>query len=400
MSLSPRISSLPNRGELSREAILSQLTLVVLTYNRPAMVQRLVNYLRTRAPEISLVLVDHGDAESQESNARAAASHSPAIRHFRLPEEMAFLDVLVRAADEFSGPYSAFCPDDDIPVIDGMADAVSMLSADPRMVCAQGYVLSLSETDSAMYFGPVGDFVPSFDDEAPLTRLFSMMRRYQPVFFGFYRTEILLWAIREFVAAKIPGLMLQEFFHAALVCSRGTIGRSPSISLWRRLAGSHTDRRMIHPFHQLVDNPTTLAARYLEFRDKLVPYYIGDARAVPPDAELGVCRLIDLVFVQYFVRHIDYAELDGKIRELLVDPGKDYFATLAAQEQAFATGDFVAVPDFCDIDVRVSKGLFEQAAQVTRELSTGIIDQGREQRISSEMLIDAIKSALHYRFGR
>lgn len=399
MSILSWIASSWGRKEQRDRRVLSELSLVVITYNRPAMVQRLLRYLRAQAPEMALVLVDHGDAGSQESNARACASFSPPVRHVRLSEEMNLLDVFVQATDEFSHPYAAFCPDDDIPVVGGILDAVSMLARDPRMVCAQGYALSLTETGSGMYFGPVEDFVPGYEDEAPYARLFSMIRRYQPVFFGFYRAEVLKWSIREFVGAKIPNLMFQEFFHASLVCSRGVIGRSPSISLWRRVTGSHTDRRTIHPFHQMIDSPAGLAANYIDFREKLIPYFPDGFGAGSPASPSGVRRLLDLVFLQFLVRHIDYGELDGNIRALLGNPDLDYFSGLQSRPQSIDQGRYAALPEMgCpDVEKWAWRDLVEAAAEVSREISAGGIAPEREQRISTEMLMDAIGSALSYR---
>lgn len=384
-----------------RHAALSELTLVVLTYNRAAMVQRLLNYLSQQAPEITLVLLDHGDDESQLSNAAAIASFSPAIRHLRLPVEMPLQEVLLKGCDEMTTRFSAFCPDDDIPVIDGIIDAVSMLITDARMVCAQGYVLSLTETDSAMYFGPVEDYVPSYDDDAPLKRLSNMMRRYQPVFFGFYRTETLVWAIRKFAVAKIFNLniMFQEFFYAALVCSRGGIGRSHSILLWRRVAGSHTDRRRIHPYHQLIDNPSQLAADYLVFREQLIPYYLNEKDSGSSAQESGVRRLFDLVFLQFLVRHINYVDLDAKIDQLLDNPDQDYFDGLPVQESVFDVANFRAVSEFQGnaVDVQVNCEVFDDAVQVSYELAMCELKHWREKKISTEMLNKAIGSALEYR---
>ncbi len=382
------------------KGILSELTLVVVTYNRPTMVQRLVRYLCSQAPELLLVLVDHGDPESQESNAIALSSLSTAVRHLRLPEEMLLDEVLVRATDQLSTPYAAFCPDDDIPVIDGIFAALSMLSEDSDMVCAHGYILSLTETNTAMYFGPVEDYVPSYNNAEPLARLFSMMRRYQPLFWSFYRTEILVWVMHEVAAAKLSNSMFQEFFHAALVCSRGKIGRAPSISLWRRVTDSHVDRRRIHPFHQLIDNPSLLGANYKEFCDKLLPYYIEDVSRVTSDNAFVVSRVIDLVFVQFLVRHIDYGELDGKIREFLNDLDRDYFASLPTQQQADDTKNFMLIQsDDINTEYWINENLFMVATEVSDELSTGCHNNGRELIISIEMLIRAIKSAMEYRSG-
>jgi glycosyltransferase domain-containing protein len=376
----------------SRRAVLSDLTLAVLAYNRPNSVQRLLRYLRAHAPEISLVLIDHGDAASQESNAAALAQIRPEIKHVRLDVSTSWADILTTATAEMATPYAALCPDDDIPVIAGVIDAVSMLAADPQMACAQGYALSFRETESAVYFGPVEDYVPSYDDSTPLPRLFGMMRRYQPVFFGYYRTDALTWSIREFIAANIPNLMFQEFFHAALVCARGTIGRSPSISLWRRITGSHTDRRTIHPFHLLINSPAKLGTDYRGFCEKLIPYFSRDEQSAGDEA--AVRRLIDLVFLQFLVRHIDYGELDGKIRELLRTPGKDHFAALPALDHGFDATKFLFIRDIPG--AWVSKDLLEEAAQVTQELLNGVTNTARERSISIDMLVAAIRSALEY----
>ncbi len=382
-----------------RHAALSELTLIVLTYNRPEMVQRLLGYLRRHAPEVTLILVDHSDDASQQSNAAAIASQFNEITHLRLPLETSWADVLVQGVSDIKTRYSAFCPDDDIPVIDGIVDAVSMLIVNQQMACAQGYVLSLTETESGTCFGPIEDYVPSYDDKAPLTRLFSMMRRYQPVFFGFYRTDALVWVTREFAAARISSLnlMFQELFHAALVCSRGAIGRSASISLWRRVAGSHTDRRTIHPYHQLIDNPGLLGSDYLEFREQLIRYYLDDAKPDLSAQQAGVRRVFDLVFLQFLVRHINYAELEEKICQLLENPGHDYFSGLSAQQSGFDIRNFAALADFQDDRVLVDRAVLAEAAEVSAEFLQGSYNAAREKKISTEMLIDAIRLALDYR---
>lgn len=385
------------KNNTSRQrVILSELTFLVLTHNRPETVQRLLRYLHAQAPEISLVLVDHGDLLSQESNASAISLISKNIKHLRLPFETTWAEVLVRATDSITTKYSAFCPDDDIPILDGVIDSLLMLSTDPQVVCTQGYILSLTETESAICFGPVEDFVPSYDDEEPLKRLFSMMRRYQPVFFGFYRTEILAWSVREFAAVTISNLMLQEFFHAALVCSQGVIGRTQSISLWRRTTASYTDRRTIHPYHQLIDNPSKLGVNYCAFRDKLIPHYSKKMQSDLQQDKLALCRIFDLIFVQFLVRHIDYGELDGHIRMLLAEPNKDYFATLRAQVVGLNLDNFQPLPDYFDSNVLIDKVLLEEAVKVDSENAVGELQSSKELNISTQTLLHAIKSALAY----
>jgi glycosyltransferase domain-containing protein len=378
-----------------RHAALSDLTLVIVTYNRPEMVQRLLGYLQRQAPEVTLLLLDHGDDASQLSNAAAIASFLPAVRHLRLPDDATSADLMIRLGTEIATTYSALCTDDDIPVIDGIIDAVSMLIAHPDMVCAQGYALSLTETDTAIYFGPIEDYVPSYDNAAPLNRLFDLMRRYQPIPYAIYRTEMLFWVYGECARANISNLIFAEIFHAALVCSRGTVGRSPSISLWRRAAGSYVDRRKVHPFHQLIDSPAMLGSSYLEFRERLVPYYLDDANVNGNEA--GVRRLIDLVFMQFLVRHINPGELEVMIMHLLDDPAHDYFPGLTARKQDFDARDFMPLTDFKESDVFVDNEVFKEAEQVTLALAQGKFDFGREKKISTEMLVGAIESALDYR---
>jgi len=381
---------------LAQRFNLSELTFLVLTYNRPEMVQRLLRYLQAQAPEISLVLVDHGDMQSQESNASAVALISPSIKHLCLPLETSLQKVLIEASDAITTKYSAFCPDDDIPIIDGVIDALLMLSTNPLVVCAQGYVLSFTETDSATCFGPIEDFVPGYNDEVPLKRLFSMIRRYQLVFWGLYRTEILTWSVREFAAANISNLMFQEFFFAALVCSRGVIERIQSIYLWRRTDASIVDRRNVHAYHQLVDNPSKFGAEYCEFRDNLIPYYSAEMKTNIPINRAYVSRILDLIFVQFLVRHINYSELDGHIQMFLAEPNKNYFSSLAAHKPSFNIENFTTFAHHLDNNILIDKGLLEEVTNIDFERLRGGVSNVIERNISTQMLIDAVKSALAY----
>jgi glycosyltransferase domain-containing protein len=309
-------------------------TLVILTFNRPTMVEALLAFLSLSKPCFRVLVLDHGNPISQEENRRVIAKTAFKAEHLSFPDSMDLRDVLCGGLSAVASEFVSIFPDDDIPNIQGIEDSVQYLASHPDYVAAQGYVLSFTERQRHLFIHHVEDYVPSYVGKDPLSRLLALSRRYQPIFHAVYRAEVLKWSHSRLSQLSTSNIMFQEFFHASLVALKGNIARVPKTFMLRRITGSYIDRRRLHCLHQLIDNPVTLASDYAYFRDQLLNCYysdaLGDKSIVSPK---DAARIIDLIHMLFLGRHFDGSYVEHELSKILDEPGRSYFDCLPPQDQ-------------------------------------------------------------------
>lgn len=354
-------------------------TMVVLTFNRPTLVKALLAFLGLSHPHFRIIVLDHGDAKSQALNARVIAeSQLINVEHLRFSDNLDLRDVLVDGLSAVDSEFSSIFPDDDIPHIQGIEASVRYLASHPRYVAAQGYVLSFTEQSRHIRIHDVADFVPSFVGDNPLSRLLQLSRRFQPVIFAVYRTEVLKWSHRRLKGLSTANVLFRELFHASLIAFKGDIARVPEIFMLRRITGSYLDRRHIHPVYQMIDSPATLASEYAYFRDQLLDCFYADSFS---DESIinrkEATRIVDLIHMFYFIRHLAPPEVcvETEILKYLDTPDRSYFETLQKPpENVEADSSFreLAMPvGGLGSSVSAKEATLQRAREFTQAISQG-----------------------------
>src|SRR4051794_3814643 len=120
-------------------------TLVIPTYNRPELLQRLVTYYVERTQPPNLLVLDSSATEIAAQNAAMLAAYGPSLRHIVYPSTMPMAAKLARGLHEVPTPTVSFCADDDLVFTDALQQAREFLLHNPDYVCAHGLYQNFRE---------------------------------------------------------------------------------------------------------------------------------------------------------------------------------------------------------------------------------------------------------------
>jgi glycosyltransferase domain-containing protein len=288
-------------------------TLLIPTFNRPAMFAQLAHYLARHRTSFAIVVADASRIEDQVENAKTLASLPLAATHRRFTPGALFAETVVRSVAEIETRYCSIIADDDVILPRGLAASLAWLREHPDFAAAQGYHIGFLPHQDGLWLIDVPEWIPNIDEDSPLARLAHYGRRYQPVAFAAYQTEVLLRSFRAVLNVRNP--LFMEKTQAFLAVFEGKLARIPVFYRLRREEGSVVSRQRVHIFHQFLASPEKLLSDLLEHRGKLVEAY-----AAGPDAALGrdgVARVIDLIHGHYFNRHFDGGTTSFEIEKAL-----------------------------------------------------------------------------------
>src|SRR5262245_24537015 len=114
------------RSAAELEDPLAAHTLVIPTYNRPALLERLVSYCVLRVPPMTVLVLDSSKPEVAGENAGMLASHG--VRHIAFPTTAPMAAKLCRGLADVNTPTVSFCADDDLVFPDGLRAALRFLT--------------------------------------------------------------------------------------------------------------------------------------------------------------------------------------------------------------------------------------------------------------------------------
>jgi glycosyltransferase domain-containing protein len=324
-------------------------TQLILTFNRPKMLARLLRYLANQGALFPIVVLDASSQDIQEQVGRIVTEQPLRAKHRRFPAAARHGDVVRAALAEIDTPYASLLPDDDLVTPGGNDAALAFLRQHPDFIAAQGYYIGFTELDAETRLTGIQDANPSVAEATPLQRLIQYAERYQPMVYAVYRTA----ALRASFAAPvgIQNVMLLELLQAFLAIREGKLERVPIVYTLRRDDGSLRARRSIHPFWQFVDSPQRLLSDYAAYREALV-----DAFAAGPDGVMGsdaVTRCIDLIHARFLQRHF---EPNALVLELQKAVGMLPPDILAAAEAANASHAYVPGRAAATVEVALPGG--------------------------------------------
>ena len=213
------------------DASLAGHTLVIPTYNRPALLCRLVTHYAEHARPLKLLVLDSSKPAIAAENAAALKAHLPYLRHVVYPTTTPMAAKLVLGLRDVATPTVSFCADDDIVFTDGLRQARNFLLDNPDYVCAHGFYLNFREDGFQIHITReyAGE---SNEANHPGARIFRLCQNYESVFYGVFRTGDLHDILAE--AASIPSLHYQELFQSVGALIKGKIKRLQCFYAGRR----------------------------------------------------------------------------------------------------------------------------------------------------------------------
>lgn len=268
-------------------------TLLVLTYARPAMLSRLLDYLERQGADFPVIVLDSSHAEACQANATRIARSPLSIRHATYPSDLHPFLKLSAGADLVGTPCCSVCADDDLVILPAVRRCLRLLGRRPDVAVVHGQYFNFSETDT-FTLSAITYRGPSLLAADPLERLYRMFADYEAVFYGVQRTDVLRTAFRS--VAEVQTLLGRELVSAALTALAGKIVRIDDL-YYGRSTGESLSYESWHPYQILAELPDRLFEDYA----RLKPIVLTAVRSVAPSdrAPKAVETIVDLVFLRY-----------------------------------------------------------------------------------------------------
>jgi len=271
-------------------------TLVIPTYNRSALLRRLVRYYRKRAPFINLLVLDSSRSEVQEENVKALSQYGSAVRHVVYADNIQASSKLADGLALVETEYASLCADDDVVFPEALAESLMFLESHPDYACAHGLYLNFRQAGNDIhvfseYSGPSNEAIH------PGARVFRLLQRYESLYYGAFRTNDL----REIVTVMqaMPSPLFRELFQSVATVIKGKVKRFPSVYAARQ-SGPPADpnREKWQTCYWFADNPREVLEHYERYCDTLWKFY--EDRASQRVERAAFFKTLDLAHAVYF----------------------------------------------------------------------------------------------------
>lgn len=276
--------------------LLARHTLVIPTYNRAALLKRLVTYYAARQPMPILVL-DSSAPEIAAENAAALAPYEVFVRRVVFPTTMPPAVKLAQGLAHVETATVSFCADDDLVFPDGLREALAFLAGHPDHVSAHGLYLNFGEHGHNIHV--MREYAgPSNDAEHPGARIFRLCQNYESLYYGVFRTADL----RDIFTAMdgLDSLHYQELFQSVAALIKGKVKRFPSFYAGRRSGpAAEPDRGKWQTYYWFADDAADFMDHFREYRERVFAFY--QAHAPSPQLDRAAfLRAVDMAHAIYF----------------------------------------------------------------------------------------------------
>ena len=272
-------------------------TLVIPTYNRPALVSRLVAYYVEREPQLQLLVLDSSRPEVAEENARSLLCLGGSVRHHAFPQTLPMVGKIARGLTEVTTPFVSLCADDDIVLPDGLREATAFLADHPDYVSAHGLYINFRVAGNEVHlmreYSGTGN-----EAEHPGQRILLLCQYYELLFYAAFRTPDLRQITTA--ATALPSLHFQELFQSLAALTKGKVKRFPKFYAGRQSCEpAEPERDKWQTYYWFADDPAELIEHYRAYRDEVTKFY--EAHGPEPQLDRNaLTRLLDLAHAIYF----------------------------------------------------------------------------------------------------
>lgn len=277
--------------------IFTKYTLIVPTYNRPALLRQITTYFTGIRKNMNLLVLDSSSPEVIEKNRAMLRALTPSPRHIIYPHNMPPATKLAAGLREVKTSYVSFCGDDDLVLPDGLQEALDFLDSHPDHACAHGLYLNLREDNSNVHI--TSEYSGgSIEAGHPGARIFQLLEKYEALFYAVFRTEDLA----EIFAGvnQIPSLHYQELFLAVATLIKGKAHRFPRFYAIRRSGPPAQPNRDHWESHNwFVENRVEYLQHYLAYRDVLQKFYDSNIKSSSSERDF-FSKVLDITHTMYF----------------------------------------------------------------------------------------------------
>ncbi len=227
--------------------MLERTTILIPTFNRTSGLKRLLHFLAAEGAACPILVLDSGDAASQEENAETCRTSPLSTAHHCYPEGIYQLDKWEEGLRLVGTEFSAFAADDDFVFPATLGECERFLLAHPDYVVCQGFFLSFrrqgrEESSSRTHF-QLDSPGAGREEETPVARVWMAFHSYAHLIYGLRRTACWVDSLHRINAAtkvhRGHGSSIEEMLDAMLCLVAGKLRRLPLLHSLRN--GKPTD---------------------------------------------------------------------------------------------------------------------------------------------------------------
>ncbi|MEQ8345894.1 MAG: TIGR00180 family glycosyltransferase [Sneathiellaceae bacterium] len=280
-------------------------TLVIPTYDRPDLLDRLLSYLAQRGADFPILVLDSSPEPAAARNAARCGTGPLPVTRIAYPAET---DPYAKVADGLRAvatPFMSFCADDDLLLLSALDPCLDVLEARREVVGVHGSYLNFSDGPAGFQLEYVVYRGPSVAGADALARLQAQFAAYEAVYYAVMRTEA---ARRAFMrTADMETTLGKELLSAALTVAQGEVVRLPML-FYARSTGQSYSYSNWHPHQILAREPALLFREYGRFRGILGDGIVGTTGWQGRREDLDTA--LDMVFLKYMGSFLDSRVLD------------------------------------------------------------------------------------------
>jgi len=274
-------------------------TLIIPTYNRSRLLMALLRFLAAEGADFPIMVLDSSNAEHRVRNRALAAQSVLKLEYVEYDEDTHPFDKFRDGVHRVQTPLGSMCADDDLVFVDGIRRCIRHLHENPDVCVAHGYYFTfLDQGANGIDLTAMLYFTPGIDNDEPLWRLRTLLRSYQALTYGIYRTPV-LQSVFDGVQ-QVQSLLARELLSGALSVVRGKIARLKCFYGGR----SHNPSEKYshwHPLEWLITNPREFLEEYGRYRNILLCALTQLSTNKFSLAETE--RIVDLIHVFYVIVH-------------------------------------------------------------------------------------------------
>ncbi len=327
---------------------MNSFTLLIPTYNRPDLLERLLLFLVSQRAPFPIQIHDSSEEATRQVNRSLVRALALNLHYVEYPSDTPPGDKWQRAADGVPTPYAAFCADDDVVFVDAIVASVEFLEANRDYAACHGYYTYYNVNEHGRPVFPPCYVAPSIEGTTIADRVLQQVSRFQALIYAVFRREVLADSLALATQCEMPHYV--ELAQAVGTVMRGKVKRLERHYYVRNIVTPMSPTRYGNPIVWLSHDPLGVFEHYMKYRE-LVLTFGAETCEGPLDPQM-----FDISHAFYFGNAYNAAWFEQLVREehgsaavaaVAAARGPDIFGTdphHSAHHDAFLY-DYLQAPD-------------------------------------------------------
>ena len=254
------------------------ITLIIPTYNRSIHLSRLLTYYSSLNSNLNFLVLDSSNEYHKNKNQDFIINLSNKKNiNYKSYENLEAIHKIRDGLREVKTKYSALCADDDIIFIDTLAEAIVYLENNKNIICVDGLYLNFINGKNGLiidceYTRESIDYINRYE------RVFSLMQKYESLYYGVYRVEELELILDS--AALNDNLHFQELHQSVSTLLLGEHHRLNRIYGARQHCEPADEKRSNwQTAYWFAEDSATFIQKYSNYMENIYNFYINNISA-------------------------------------------------------------------------------------------------------------------------